>query len=83
MARVKTRDEAEKNISGVTIKELRLGLGITQEQLGARMQVQGILWDQKTVSSVELQQRAIYDYELKAVAVALETSVDALVEMKR
>ncbi len=82
MAKMKMRDDNEKNISGTTIKKLRLGLGITQAQLSARMEIQGILWDQKTVSSVELQHRALYDYELKALAVALDTSVNALIEVK-
>lgn len=82
MAKTKTRNETERNITGATIKKLRLELGLTQAQLGARMEVQGILWDQKVVSCVELQRRGLYDYELKAVAIALETSVNNLVDMK-
>ena len=80
MVEMKTRNETKKNISGTMIKELRTELGITQAQLGARMELQGIFWDQKTVSSVELQHRALYDYELKAVAVALDTSVSELIK---
>lgn len=82
MARKKMRNDSEKNICGSTIKDLRLSLKLTQEQLGARMQVQGISWNQKVVSAVELQQRSIYDYELKALAIALGTSVNTLVTTK-
>ena len=82
MPKRKTRNDDEMNISGATIKKVRLERGLTQAQLGARMETQGMLWEQKTVSSVELQRRALYDYELKAIAEALETSVDVFLTTK-
>lgn len=82
MTKRKIRNDYEKNICGTAIKKMRVQLGITQAQLGARMEVRGILWDQKTVSCVELQTRAVYDYELKVIAQALETTVDELMGLE-
>lgn len=83
MTKRKTRNDYEKNISGAAIKRRRIQQGLTQAQLGARMELQGILWDQKTVSCVELQTRSVYDYELIAMAQVLETTVDNLMDIKR
>ena len=82
MPKRKMRNDNEKNISGAAIKRIRMERGLTQTQLGARMEVQGVTWDQKTVSSVELQHRALCDYELKAVANVLETTVSELLEIE-
>lgn len=79
MTKRKMRNDYEKNICGSAIKDMRVKMGLTQAQLGARMEVRGVLWDQKTVSCVELKTRAIYDYELKVLAEALETTVDELI----
>lgn len=76
----KPKNKKEKNISGATIKALRAKLGLTQAQFGVRMELQGVLWDQKTVSSVELQNRSICDYELRAVAQIFNITIDALLE---
>ena len=82
MPKRKTRNDDEMNICGATIKRIRLERGLTQAQLGARMEIKGMVWDQKTVSSVELQRRTLCDYELKAIAEALETSVDVFLTAK-
>ena len=81
MPKRRTRNDGEKNISGEKIKNVRMMRGLTQTQFGARMEVEGVIWDQKTVSSVELQHRALCDYELKAAAKVLETTVDNLLEL--
>lgn len=75
----------EKNVCGKRIKERRLELGLTQAQFAARMELEGILWDQKIVSRVELQLRTVMDFELQAVANVLDISLDQLIygEKKR
>ena len=82
MPKRKIRDDSEKNICGAAIKRTRTVIGLTQTQLGELMEKQGVVWDQKTVSSVELQHRALCDYELKAVAKCLGTTVNALLEQR-
>ncbi len=82
MPKRKVRDANERNICGANIKRIRQERGITQAQLGARMEINGVVWDQKTVSSVELQRRALCDYELQTIADALDTTVDVLMKRK-
>lgn len=75
----------KRNISGQRIKDRRLELELTQAQVAARMELQGIMWDQKIVSRVELQIRTVTDFELQAIANALDISLDELIygEKKR
>ena len=47
----------KKNICGTQIREYRKKLGITQAELGARVQVYGVMLDQKAVSRIELLDR--------------------------
>ena len=70
MPKKKMRDD--KNICGPRMKKRRVELGLTQGQLAARMELLGVMWDQKIISRVELQMRAIFDFELLAVTKALE-----------
>ena len=67
-----------KNLCGQRIRDERVGQGLTQTQFAARMELQGVLWDQKIVSRVELQLRAVMDYELEAAANVLGVSPNQL-----
>lgn len=71
-------DPAEMNICGPGIRQRRMELQISQVQFAARMDLQGVLWDQKIVSRVELQLRTVTDYELVAAANALHTTPEKL-----
>lgn len=68
----------EKNIIGKRIKFFRQVQGITQDQLAARINVQGIEIDQTMISKIEDQVRGIADYEIKALSIALEVSIEEL-----
>lgn len=61
-----------RNVLGPTIKFYRKKLGISQEYLTARLNVLGINIDQTILSRIENQEREIYDYEIYAIAEALE-----------
>ena len=63
----------KKNICGTQIREYRKKLGITQAELGARVQVYGVMLDQKAVSRIELLDRIVSDYELSAVPQVLKS----------
>ena len=58
------------------LQKLRKQSGITQEQLAARMQVEGVQISQKAVSRIESGERVVADYELlilsKVLGVPLE-----------
>lgn len=68
----------EKNIIGKQIRLIRLSKKITQEQLAARLNVQGIEIDQTMISKIEDQVRGIPDYEVRAFAIALCVNIDEL-----
>jgi HTH-type transcriptional regulator, cell division transcriptional repressor len=70
----------ERNIIGKKIKYIRQVSGITQEQLAARLNIQGIEIDQTMISKIEEQVRGIPDYEVKAFAIALVVSIEDLFE---
>lgn len=68
----------ERNITGKKIKSIRLCKKITQEQLAARLHVQGLNMDRTNISRIERQSRELYDYEVKAIANALNVNIDDL-----
>lgn len=70
------------NMAGKRIKEARERRGLTQDQLAAKMQIEGVPLNQKAVSRAETGQRVIADYELVAFARVLGVSVESLLEEK-
>ncbi len=68
------------NASGQKIRELRKKIGITQGQLAARIQVQGVILEQKNISRIETGNRVVADYELRAFAKAFGVKMEDLME---
>ena len=68
------------NISGKKIRELREKRQLTQAQLAAKLQVEGIPLQQKSISRIEDGSRVVADYELKIFAKVLQVSLDFLLE---
>lgn len=69
-----------KNIIGKNIKRLRTIKNLTQEELSSRVSVQGLKMERDMISKAELQIRPILDYEIKAIARALEVKITDLFE---
>ncbi len=66
------------NLCGAQVRQLREQLGLTQEQLAARMQVMGVQVNQKAISRVETGDRVVADYELAAFSKVLGAGVERL-----
>lgn len=66
------------NLCGAQVRKRREQLGLTQEQLAARMQVKGVQINQKAVSRIETGDRVVTDYELAALAQILTVSLESL-----
>jgi len=66
------------NISGVKIRIERERSGISQEQLAARLQLEGVNLNQKAISRIETGERVLADYELRGMAQVLNVNVCAL-----
>ena len=64
-----------KNISGERIREARLKLHLTQTDLAARLQVEGVIMERDSLSRVEIGTRFVPDYEIPVFARVLGVSV--------
>ena len=71
--------EGKRNISGERVREARLRQRLSQTELAAQLQTDGILIEQDVLSKIEHGTRLIQDFELKAIARRLKVSVDWLV----
>ena len=60
----RTEFYAGRNIIYNQIKAARIEANLTQGQLAAKMQVQGISIDQQMISKIERNMRIVTDYEL-------------------
>ncbi len=67
-----------RNIIGKKISQIRKKKGVTQEDLAARLNVQGINIDRPMISKIENQSREILDFEILGIAKALGVSIEEL-----
>ena len=79
MARTKT----PANIVGPQIRKRRSDLGLTQEELATRCQLQGFDISRGTLSQIEAQLRCVTDDELLALARVLKVTTDSLFPVDR
>ena len=55
-------------------------MNLSQEQLAAKLQTEGLGVNQNSVSRIETGKRIIADFELKAIAKVLHTDANSLLE---
>lgn len=70
--------EGRRNVSGECVRQKRAERKITQAELAARVQCEGVALEQDAISRIELGQRMVQDYELRALAEVLGASMDWL-----
>lgn len=70
--------EGRRNVSGERVRQKRAERKITQAELAARVQCEGVALEQDAISRTELGQRMVQDYELRALAEVLGASMDWL-----
>lgn len=68
----------KKNVCGTKIKEARKRLKLSQEELAAKLQVEGINIERDSVSRIEIGTRFIADYELAALCKILNITPEYL-----
>ena len=68
----------KKNLCGRRIRMARSEKRITQSNLAARVQTQGITLERDSISRIEIGTRFVTDYELKIFAKVLGVSMEWL-----
>ena len=71
--------DGEKNVSGDRIHQARTALRLSQADLAARMQLNGVTIEREAISKIETGDRFVTDYELMVFAKVLQVSMDWLV----
>ena len=64
----------KKNICGERIKKARKKLKLSQENLAAKLQVEGITIERDSISRIEIGTRFVADYELLILCKVLKVS---------
>jgi transcriptional regulator with XRE-family HTH domain len=72
----------KKNISGERVRQARLKNHLTQFDLAARLQLEGVMLERDSVSRIEIGTRFVTDYELLVIARILNVSVLWLLGMQ-
>ena len=70
----------KKNLCGNRIREAPLRQRLSQYDLAARLQTQGILIEQDSISRIEIGTRFVADYEVKVLAKVLNVPLEWLLE---
>ena len=73
--------EGMKNISGERIRLARQKKRMSQSDLAAQMQVNGVVIERDSISRIEIGTRFVPDYELPLYAKILNVSVEWLLGM--
>lgn len=68
----------KKNICGDRVHEARCRLRLTQSDLAAKLQVNGIVIERDSISRIEIGTRFVADYEIREIANILNVSVNWL-----
>ena len=72
----------KKNICGDRIHEARCRLRLTQSDLAARLQINGIIMERDSVSRMEIGTRFVADYELRELSKILGVTVNWLLGLE-
>ena len=70
--------KGRKNLCGDRVKEARARRKITQEDLAARLQIEGVTMERDSVSRIEIGTRFVTDYELVVLSRVLGVSMEWL-----
>lgn len=70
--------KGQKNLCGDRVKEARARRKITQEDLAARLQIEGVTMERDSVSRIEIGTRFVTDYELVVLSRVLGVSMEWL-----
>lgn len=68
----------KKNICGNRVRQARALRDITQSELAAQLQIEGVMIERNSISKLESGERFVADYELTALSKVLKVSMEWL-----
>ena len=71
-----------KNICGERVREARKKLKLSQENLAAKLQIEGVIIERDSVSRIEIGTRFVADYEIVALCKILKVTPTYLLGME-
>lgn len=75
--------EGKKNLSGDRIHQARTAKRLSQNELAARLQIEGVTIEREAISRIETGDRFVADYELAAFAKIFGVSMEWLIEKEQ
>ena len=75
--------DGRKNVSGDRIHQARAAMRLSQSDLAARMQVNGVTIEREAISKIETGDRFVADYELVVFAKVLGVSMEWLTKSNK
>lgn len=72
--------KGKKNLCGDRIREARLKERLSQADLAAKVQVEGVALERDSISRIEIGTRFVTDYELKIFAKVLHVKMEWLLK---
>ena len=72
----------KKNICGDRVRQARLRMRLSQMDLAARLQIEGITMERDSVSRIEIGTRFVADYELMVLSKVLGVSILWLLDLE-
>ncbi len=73
-------DYSAQNLVGNKVKKYRIERNMSQQELSERLETYAIYVCRGSISRIEGRRRTVTDYELKALASALDVTIDDLFE---
>ena len=73
----------KKNVCGDRVHEARCKVRLTQSDLAAQLQINGIIIERDSISRIEIGTRFVADYELRELAKILKVSVNWLLGLEQ
>lgn len=72
--------KGRKNVSGEKIRQMRVKKRMSQSDLAARLQVEGVMLERDSISRIEGGTRFVADFELQVFAKVLGVEVEWLLD---
>lgn len=74
--------EGKRNVCGEKIREMRVKNRMSQSDLAAKLQVNGVIMERDSISRIESGTRFVADYELYIFAQVFGVEVKSLLEVQ-